>query len=96
MHAEPVGASRRFGAKLGSAVLLVCLVLLAAANFIGAPLWAVTLAAAVALVRTYLSSTCHCSCLFASKNLASKNCVCHGLVAAAKSDRFNMPSTSYD
>jgi len=41
---------RRFGAKLGSTVLLVCLVLLAAANFIGAPLWAITLAAAVALV----------------------------------------------
>ena len=41
---------RRFGAKLGSAVLLASLILLAAANFIGAPLWAVTLAAAVALV----------------------------------------------
>ena len=40
----------RFGAKLGSAVLLLSLILLAAANFIGAPLWAVTLAAAVALV----------------------------------------------
>ena len=40
----------RFGAKFGSAILLASLVLLAAANFIGAPLWTVTLSAAGALV----------------------------------------------
>jgi len=47
---KEVPLSCRFGAKLGSAVLLACLILLAAANFIGAPLWAITLAAAAALV----------------------------------------------
>ena len=39
----------RFGAKLGSGILLASLVMLAIANFIGAPLWAVTLAAAAIL-----------------------------------------------
>jgi hypothetical protein len=40
----------RWGAKFGCAVLLLSLVMLAIANFIGAPLWAVTLAAAAVLV----------------------------------------------
>jgi hypothetical protein len=42
--------SCRWGAKFGCAVLLLSLVMLAIANFIGAPLWAVTLAAACVLV----------------------------------------------
>lgn len=40
----------RWGAKFGCGVLLLSLVMLAVANFIGAPLWAVTLAAAAVLV----------------------------------------------
>mmetsp|Transcript_4954 Transcript_4954/g.14258 ORF Transcript_4954/g.14258 Transcript_4954/m.14258 type:complete len:676 (-) Transcript_4954:710-2737(-) len=39
-----------WGAKFGFAVLLLSLVMLAIANFIGAPLWAITLAAAAVLV----------------------------------------------
>ena len=40
----------RWGAKFGCIVLLASLVVLAIANFIGAPLWAVTLTAAGVLV----------------------------------------------
>lgn len=40
----------RWGAKFGCAVLLLSLVMLAIANFIGAPLWTITLAAAGVLV----------------------------------------------
>lgn len=40
----------RWGAKFGCLVLLLSLVTLAIANFIGAPLWAITLAAAGVLV----------------------------------------------